>query len=134
MKVLIDKLRAIVQEINELHGIKEVTMSEGDFERAACLRDLANAIRKHVAWLIENKPKRYATTQDILGILEHSSPELYEKLGTTPELAKLSLSLKHSTPVVLVVFKKAIVSTPAEILWELPDIILLVQMEHRLNF
>lgn len=89
MKALMDRLRAIVQEINEPNGKKETAVADGDFERAACLRDLADAIRKHVAFLTENKPKRFATEQDIQIILAHSSVELQESLCLPPGEAQL---------------------------------------------
>lgn len=135
MKALLDKLRAIVQEINEPHGVKEAAVSEGDFERAACLRDLADAMRKHVAWLVENKPKRYACVQDILGILKHSSTELYETLCLSSGEAQFSFKLKNNCPVVSVAFEKGTTKgVPTEIQWELPDIILLVRLEMTLDY
>ena len=134
MQELLNKLRGIVQEINQPDGKKEIAISEGDFERAACLRDLADGIRKHVAYLTDNKPKRYATAQDVQEILEQHSAHLYETLCLPPGEAQLSFRLRNNVPVVSVAVKKgATKGVPTQIQWELPDRILLVRLEMALQ-
>jgi hypothetical protein len=132
---LIDKLQAIVVEINGPNGYKEVAISEIDFERAACLRDLANSIEMYLSFLEEYKPKQYATVQEILDILEHNSLELYGILCLSPDEAQLSYKLNSDVPMVSVAFRKGTTkSVPKEIRWELADKILLVRLEMTLDY
>ena len=92
MSDLADRLQAIVQEITEPDGAKECAIADCDFERAAALRDIADAIKKAMPHLC--KPKRFATSREILSILENQSLELFEKLGVSSTEAQLSLKFK----------------------------------------
>ena len=133
LQILLSKLHRIEQEISGKLGFKEEAVVNCDFDLAADLRDLADAIKKYTSKIIDRKDKRPATSMDILVILEADKVEVCRKLGLEASEVHLFLNYKDSEMPVLTVSVKQGTNQlpPATLEWETTnDDIAVVNVEY----